>query len=204
VHRSVLCRIDAKVERPEERVFEENFEETIAQNRTQLVVAALTMLRAYHVAGRPKQTIPLGGFEQWSRLVRDALIWVRCADPVSTQQQLRDNDPQRARLFTVMELWGAMFGEDRVTAKEAVRAVAHTDTWDPNETEEQKAARETRRQLRQDFESALMEIAGEGKTISTRRLGTWLGRNKEALVNGRRFEQDGITMGDTLWVLRKV
>ena len=40
------------------------------------------MLRAYHVAGRADQKLPsCGSFEQWSRLVRSAVVWTGMKDP---------------------------------------------------------------------------------------------------------------------------
>ena len=41
--------------------------------RTGIVAAILTILRAYHVAGRPKHTHPpMGSFEGWDALIRGA------------------------------------------------------------------------------------------------------------------------------------
>jgi hypothetical protein len=66
VRRSLLSRMDAKVEQPENRVFGFDPVEVAIRNRPDLVVAALIILRAYHVAGRPNKLKPLGGFEPWS------------------------------------------------------------------------------------------------------------------------------------------
>ena len=60
------------------------FEHVVA-HRADLVHAGLTLLRAYHVAGKP---LPLGfqpwggGFESWSELVVGALRWVDAPDPM--------------------------------------------------------------------------------------------------------------------------
>ncbi len=59
--------------------------------------AALTILRAYHVAGRPDQKLPSwGSFTVWSELIRGALVWTGLADPFLTQQRAaRDqNEPE--------------------------------------------------------------------------------------------------------------
>ena len=66
--RSLLCRIDAKVERPEERAFTiTDLPVHLLDNRKRLVGAALTILRAYHQAGRPGQKVVPG--------------WVRPVEP---------------------------------------------------------------------------------------------------------------------------
>jgi hypothetical protein len=53
--------------------------------RPQLVVAGLTTLRAYVVAGRPVKLTFLGSFADWD-WVRGALVWLGCADPADTRE----------------------------------------------------------------------------------------------------------------------
>ena len=85
------------------------------------------MLRAFYVAGRPQQSTPLGGFEPWSRLVRDALIWLGEADPVKSMDTVRSLDPDRAVLGRVILAWVARFGEKPVPAKRLVDAESLDD-----------------------------------------------------------------------------
>ena len=67
--RVVYCTLDPQCERPEEREFSRNLPEWIPAHRPALVVAGLTALRAYIVAGKPPQPVPnLGSFEEWSNL----------------------------------------------------------------------------------------------------------------------------------------
>jgi putative DNA primase/helicase len=49
-------------------------------NRPRLVAAALTLLRAYVVAGRPEPVRRVPSFEAWSALVPSALVWAGEAD----------------------------------------------------------------------------------------------------------------------------
>ncbi len=51
--RALLCNLDPQCERPEERSFVMDLRAHISQNRALFVKAALTILRAYHCAGRP-------------------------------------------------------------------------------------------------------------------------------------------------------
>src|SRR5262249_45340501 len=63
---------------------------TIGSRRGELLGAALTILRAYCVAGRPDQNLtPWGSFDGWSRLVRAAVVWVGLPDPGQTRQLLQ-------------------------------------------------------------------------------------------------------------------
>src|SRR5207248_9220659 len=81
--RTLLLRLDPRCERPELREFETPDPRDVAlRDRPSLVVAALTIIRAFVNAGCPRERPPLGSFDDWSKLVRDPLLWLGCADPV--------------------------------------------------------------------------------------------------------------------------
>ena len=75
--RIVPIDLDPKMERPEERTGFQHNPPTpwVHQERRRLTVAALTLLKAYVEAGCQAGVTPMGSFEQWSDLVRQALIW---------------------------------------------------------------------------------------------------------------------------------
>ena len=69
--RVVPIDIDPKTERPEERnnFTHQDLRAWVLEQRPRLVMAALTIVRAYYEAERPAQKLkPLGSFEEWSRL----------------------------------------------------------------------------------------------------------------------------------------
>jgi hypothetical protein len=72
-HRSLIARLDPKTERPELRQFDYDPLTDARENRSELVAAALTILKAYAVAGMPGRPPQLQGFGEWSNLVRGAL-----------------------------------------------------------------------------------------------------------------------------------
>ena len=75
----------------------------VRNNRARLVVAGLTVLRAYEVAGRPDQKLPeYGSFEEWSQRVRSALVWLGEADPCLTRARFKESDPEREALGAVL------------------------------------------------------------------------------------------------------
>ena len=90
VRRVLLCRIEVNTERPQERsgFKRADLEGFTLQYRSTYLSAALTILRAFHCAGRPSQLLPSwGSFVTWSELVRDALVWAGCVDPFETQRR---------------------------------------------------------------------------------------------------------------------
>lgn len=90
VRRVLLCRLEVREDRPQERTGFRRplLAEYVTEHRAELLGAALTLLRAYHVAGRPDVGLaPWGSFGAWSALVRGALVWAGCADPYETQRR---------------------------------------------------------------------------------------------------------------------
>jgi putative DNA primase/helicase len=114
--RTIRCEMDAHMERPETREFKnDRLLETVKANRAKLVVAALTVLRAWHLA-QPNvdfQLKPLD-FSEWSRRVREALIWLGEDDPGRTMESVRKDDPYRAERAAVFTEWHKVFDEKSV------------------------------------------------------------------------------------------
>jgi hypothetical protein len=87
-------RLESSEEHPEDR---SGFKypdvvEHVRVHRPQLLIAALTILRGFIVAGRPNQGIEnWGSFEGWSDLVRGAIVWCGLADPGLTRVEVRDS-----------------------------------------------------------------------------------------------------------------
>lgn len=99
IRRVLVCRIEVNVDRPQELTgFKRPLLADYAEsNRAQLLTAALTLLRAYHLADRPDQRLPSwGSFVRWSELVRGALVWAGLPDPFETQQRVSAdvNEPE--------------------------------------------------------------------------------------------------------------
>jgi hypothetical protein len=65
---------------------------------------ALTILHAYHAAGRPViQLTPYGSYEEWSRCVRAAIVWCGCVDPVASRAGLSTAaDHERNLIFRAL------------------------------------------------------------------------------------------------------
>ena len=96
IGRRVLpIRLNSALETPEKRTgFQHpNLLGWIEKNRPRLAVAALTILRAYFVAGAPSQSAgEWGSFESWSDIVRGSIIWAGAADPLPTRETALASD----------------------------------------------------------------------------------------------------------------
>ena len=193
--RTILCSLDPNCERPELREFKTHPLDMIRQHRARYVLAALTVLRAFHVAGRPPQNAPLGSFEVWSGWVRDALLWCGETDPVVTMERTREDDPKLEALSNVLHQWETVIGEQRVSTTEVIDAATMTNSggFDPN----------AKKFVNAEFREALLRVAGDGGAISSRRLGKWLALVKGRIVNGKRVVAGGIVAGVARWKLER-
>jgi hypothetical protein len=173
--RSLVSRIDARVELPEERTFRiADLPSYLTANRKRLVVASLTILRAYHVAGRPRQDVrPWGGFDQWSREIREPLIWLGLADPCATRERIIVSDPDRESTAEVLRGWQAAFADRAMLVREVV-AAAQDGQHD-------------------ELKQALLMVAArrdESNQIDARRLGNWCASKADRIIDSLRLTAD--------------
>lgn len=165
VRRSLVCDLDAGMERPETRQFRSNPVETVLKDRGRYVSACLIIVRAYIAAGRPNTLPKLASFEDWSNLVRSALVWLGCADPLDSMEAARNDDPELAELREVLTLWNGALGTDAHTAKEIVGEA---------ERRHQTIIGEPTDPVHPELLDTLTRLFGERGTINTKRLVRWL------------------------------
>jgi hypothetical protein len=84
--RSLVIRLDSNMESARGRKFRiKDLVAHVRALRPQLIVDALTIVRAYGLAGRPVDALPLESFVKWSEVVRDPLMWLGMPDAVASQ-----------------------------------------------------------------------------------------------------------------------
>jgi hypothetical protein len=188
VRRVEHVRLESPEEKPEERTGfrHENLRVWVVEHRAHLVIACLTVLRGYIVAGRPNMRLkPWGSFEAWTDLVRASIVWVGLPDPGATRDDLAEacdtegnclaalidaleiSDPERSGLTTsqILQLVGRS-GNDHAALRDAINELCPTR---------------------------------DGKPPSTRILGKKLQHVRRRIVNGRCVEQRGKYQGAVLW-----
>ena len=95
--RLLLVRLNSPAEHPEDLdgFLIRNLRKYCSDHRPTLVVAALTVIRAWYAAGQPDQALKsLGSFEEWTRVVRNAMVWAGWPDPLDTQVALRADEAE--------------------------------------------------------------------------------------------------------------
>jgi putative DNA primase/helicase len=194
--RVLLIKLDAQEERPEERVFALNLHTYIPEHRAELVNAGLTILRAHHVAGRPKQDVtPFGRFEEWGAWVRESLLWLGIADPCASRKEVEVEDPIRMALGSLFYGWHIIFRSIPVKVKQIVYEAMQENVHEDDE----------RREARELLKDAIFELAGDNRGgINQRVLAKKLSAFKHRIEGGYRLEQAGVSQGTTLWALKKI
>lgn len=133
--RVIPCRLESREERPEERGGYRipRLKEYVTRNRPALVVAALTILRAHALAGRPQPypLTPFGGYEEWSDAVRAAVAWTLDADPCATRGSVQVSEGGVEGLAGLLQGWAELpGGEKGVTANDALKEMnRHPDQY---------------------------------------------------------------------------
>jgi len=169
--RCITIRLDPGCETPAARSFTRpELVRDVLRERGRYASAALTIVRAWIAAGRPKTLCKsLAGYSDWSDLCRQPLLWLGCADPTVSVFEAMADDPDRETLGRLLTAWQSVFGKTPAMVRDAVKQ-AH-------------ALYDEHAELRE----VLRDIADERGEINRRKLGWWIRRHAGRVVDGRRF-----------------
>ena len=186
LRRVVPCRLDSKEERPEER---KNFRvagdllEHVKTNRGRLVVAALTILRGYFLAGRPQADLVAMDYAAWSRVVRQSVFWATGVDPCSTRLELVAEDPETNRLRAIVTGWSELpRGKVGITTADAVKYLK-----DESDSEQYATVR-----------NAVREWSRDGEIPTPQSIGKRLSAIKDRVINGFAMKSE-VYQGTQKW-----
>jgi hypothetical protein len=208
--RVVPIVLDPKMEKPEERTNfrHPNLEAWIRHERPALVVAALTILRAFFLEGCPSQDLtPYGSFEAWSDLVRSAVVWLGEADPCEGRKDLAaQTDETYEQLATLLTAWEACFpvtptatspkgvstGKTVKQMKQDIASYAATSPQPPNAWDDLREA------------LAAFDRRYDGKSLDTKRVGNALRPVEGRVIDQKRLKRCGEYRHNALWRVEKV
>lgn len=178
--RVVRCRMDARLEHPENREFASNPLDRVLTHRGDLVVGALTILIAYIHAGQPLRgkVKHVGSYEDWT-LIREAIVWLGQPDPADTMREVSADDPAANELRQLMDAWWECFGSAAVRLSVAVDEARRG-------SDRLGAPSVFNRRL---FEA--MHTALRGRELTEAAMGRWFKRHDQRILDGRRFVRGG-------------
>ncbi len=153
----------------------------LTTQRPFLVAAALTILRAYVVAGRPPQGLTASGsFEAWSALIRAALVWCGQPDPWRGRVGLEASSAAAYEgLAARLDAWHACYGDKPQTLKTVFRHL----TMYTGESESER--------LQEAIDGLCDTGSTHEKPPSLRSVGHALKKVEKRIINHKRFEKHG-------------
>jgi hypothetical protein len=191
--RVLVCRIDSDVEKPEEKKFSFDPVKEFAAARPEMVIAALTVLRAYILAGKPgiDDLKPFGTFDDLD-LIRGALIWLGMDDPCRTRIDITPVDDAKASFADFVSEWYQHFGDTPVTMNDVRRAASNNPTGLLPMVEAMRLA--TGQPIGE----------GIGVTVDCRITGRRLDKWKGKVTRGLKFDRAGERDHSALWRVERV
>ena len=173
--RTCLIRLDARMERPEQREFDKDILAETLSRRDELIRAALEISKSYSAAGCPKvDAKPYGSFADWDRMVRRPLIWHGLLDPLIASEGLREQDPDMECMRLLFAAWIDLYGDQPKAAGDVVR-------------DGLEYAFSGGEALRPDLRDALQMACSEKP--NARRLGYWLRNHRDRILDGMQLVQ---------------
>lgn len=161
----------------------------VRAERGQLLSAALTVLRGWFAAGKPRHNLaPWGSFEGWSRVVREAVVFAGLPDPGETRQALQSAADRDAGAMAALLSALERMDPDRrgVTTADILEAVKPRD---PKAILPDWAA---------ELRAAVEDLCGK---LDGRALGYRFRHFQRRNFGGRMLDKHGAPHGSSRWVV---
>jgi hypothetical protein len=182
--RSIVVRLDANTAERKQRRFQiRDLRAYVAAHRVELLMAALTILLGWQQNQTDNMPVPLPSFEDWSRFVREPLIWLGMTDPVETQSE--ETDDESMSLSGVFEKLGSHFGSKDFTAtsiRDFCSGFSDTD----------------------GSVAQLLIAAGCTDTNSPLKIGYWLRDCRDKIAGGYKLVRHGRDKSANYWLFKPV
>jgi len=142
-------------------------------HRRELLRAACTVLSAFIQAGKPAPDgiANLGSFEEWSTLVRNALIWLDQDDPCVTQDEFLAADSGTEDLLKLIEALRSRYQDRWFSAADVIEAIRESPT--------------TCGALRDIIQALYLAVDRPEGQVTAKWLGRYFYDHKEVIVGGQ-------------------
>jgi hypothetical protein len=183
----------------------------IERERPKLVVAALTILRGYVTAGRPKgvmengKRLPPMDFEAWDAVVRQSVYYALGIDPCGSRAALQANDETTLDRHRIVEAWRdlclIMECEDSgITARQATDHLnADAEARFNRDPSVVRIEDERLKPIRDAFAKAMQP---RSIMVDSNKLGYILRRHRDAVTDYGSLEDAGKSHHAVLWKVK--
>jgi len=186
--RCITINLEPASENPVAHEFKRpNLMREVLANRGRYVIAALTVVRAWIVAGRPDTVCKtFNSYASWSDWCRQPLLWLGRADPTDAVFEGMAEDPDREALGNLLVALKDQFGSAPTMVKAMVKRASE------------------RRGTTDELLEVLQDIAGANERINRKRLGHWIKRHSGRVVNGLKIVKAPVTRNAQCWRVESV
>lgn len=163
--RVITIRLYAKTENPATLSYEGRPVDELKRTRSEFVTAALTIIKAWIAAGKPKVQVPdIASYDgPWSDLCRQPLLWLDEPDPATSLIEQVKDDPSMDPLGGLLTVWHDKLGEQPVTLRKLIDKAADID----------------------ELDDALQDLpVNDGRVVNRSKLGWYLKKNMQRIVGG--------------------
>ncbi len=170
--RTLMARLDAKVEKPHLRQFDGDAKALVKADRGKYITACLVILRAFRqaaVRGEATKVSRLASFNEWSDTVCSALVWLGQANPMETMRSVEADDPVGEAMGALLESWYKEFQQRPQSTGEVIKFI--------------ESASYENSELHQAIAAVLPDRNGSDGNRGVR-LGKYLARIKDKIANG--------------------
>ncbi len=181
--RVVTVHLAPTVETPAARQFRRDPLSEVRADRGHYVSAALTVIRGFIASGAKVDAKPLASFGRWTDWIRRPLLWLGAPDPAASVFTGMATDPDREEISRLFSAWWLVFQDTPIPTRRLVQAA---------ESENADA----------DLRESVLDIAGERGVINRRRLGKWLSRHVDRIVDSMTLKSVGGAHGSQSWQMR--
>ena len=169
--RTITLRLDPGCETPAPRTFKrpDLLREVLAE-RGKFISAALTVIRAWVVAGCPATACkPIASYNRWSDWCRQPLLWLGMPAPANSIFEGMDEDPECDSLMRLLHAWHRAFHTQPTMVRDVVQRAQSLGIQVG------------------ELREILCDIAGDRDGINRRRLGWRLKRQEGRIVGDMKL-----------------
>jgi len=153
--------------------------EITKRRRTDFLMAAVIAMRAFRLAGMPRQALPaVGSFDDWSRKVRDLVYWLTDYDVSRGFHRNKAEDPRRQGDGSLLAALHQHFGSSPFKAADPI--AVHKRVTDQRRSPQNLPAPAT---TEQTLHEAIEDVLGS-RDANAKVFGYWARRVKGASIDG--------------------
>ena len=131
----------------------------------------------------------MASYNQWSDWCRQTLLWLGMPDPAQSLFNAASRNPDRDLMVRLLPCWHECFGIAPTMVRDLTGFV-----YDLKENEDKV----------ENLKHILEDIAGGKVEINNRKLGRWIKRHENQIVNGMRLIPDTAKRTASAWRIELV